>query len=116
MQQRAEAELIDTAQIMRASRTSNGAGGFTSAWAAVEVNDETDIPCLLAPFKQGNRGESIQGDQVTATGDWVFTFPAETPILPTDRIEHSSATYEVTEVRERRSLEFVTRAIAKKVQ
>lgn len=113
MRDAAESILTDTAQIRRNVKASNGAGGFTHTTETVKVCGSSDIPCLLAPAKT-SQAEGPQADSIAAISEWMFTFPAETDVRATDVIVHSSGEFDVIAVRERRSLEFVTRVVCKK--
>ena len=83
--------LPDTVDIQKESKELDGQGGFVISWAEVYQN----IPARLT-----SRG----GNESTETGrrepqlDFTLTVAYDQPIASSDRVVHSSGTYEVQSV------------------
>ena len=84
--------LPGTAVIHTATRTADGQGGQTWAYAATGTVD-----ARLSP--EGNRGgEPIVGSRTAEVSPWILTVPQATAIDEDDRVVYDSVTYEVSEV------------------
>lgn len=86
--------LPDSAVIQTSGWVSDGGGGGTTGW----TNAGT-VACRIAPSAGADEGET--GERITATGRFVFTFPAETAVTTNSRIIHSGGTFNVENVRSR---------------
>lgn len=92
MRHTADTYLAGTAVIHTATKTSDGQGGYTWAYAASGT-----VAARLSP-------EVLRGDEVVVGGrlaevsPWILTVPAATSIDEDDRVVYNSITYEVSEV------------------
>jgi len=101
--------LPETAQVQRATRVPDGAGGFTETWATVAT-----VPCRLAP--SGNEPtERVVAERVTDRKLWTLTLPAQTALTAKDRVVVGARTFEVVGVLSPRSYELCTRLVAVEV-
>lgn len=85
--------LPDSAVVQTSAWVSDGGGGGTTGW----TNAGT-VACRVAPL---GAGEGETADRITATGRFVFTFPAATSVTTNSRILHSGGTFNVESVRSR---------------
>ena len=97
--------LPDTCSILSVTRTPDGQGGFTETWAATQTN----VPCRL-DGKLGGERNLVIGEGVREYHRWTLTVPYDTTITPSNRIEHNSQTYRITNVRDHTSWEIHRRA------
>lgn len=98
--------LPETAQVQRVTRTSDGLGGYTEAWAAIAT-----VACRVAP--SGNTpAEQVVAERIQDRVLWTLTLPAGTDVTPADRIAVGSRTFEVIGVLAPRSFELATRVAA----
>jgi head-tail adaptor len=98
-----DAFLPGTAIIQTKTKTSDGQGGETWAYAASGTVDAR----LAAENTQPRSGE-IASRSATATS-WVLTIPAATTITNTDRVVFDSITYEVLSIMTRTPEEIARR-------
>ena len=98
------ASLPDTAAVSRVTRTSDGAGGYTEAWATVAT-----VPCRIAST---GGAEAAIAAKLTATTTATVTLPALTDVAPADRLVVGSRTFEVLAVLSARSWEIARRVLA----
>ena len=96
--------LTDSAQILRATATSDGAGGQTLAWNAVAT-----VKAMLAPA-QYKPEERLVADRVTVVQQWVLSVPVSTDIQAADRVLVAGRQYEVVAVLTR-SIMFLKRVL-----
>lgn len=97
--------LADTCTIRTPSRTSDGAGGFTTAWS-----EETDVPCRFAPVSsRAVRPTEAGGVLVTATG-WTLLLTHDAAITAGCEALVGGVTYQVLSVEDRTDRVY-TRAI-----
>lgn len=85
-----EESFIATCDIVRDTRASNGAGGFTLT--PVTVGD--DVPCRVSPMAM-TRAEAITGLQFKDRNPWQIAMPKATDVRAQDRIVTGGVTYEV---------------------
>ncbi len=81
--------LPDTGVIKRVTRTSDGMGGFTDAFAAVGT-----AVVRIGPMQP--RDEAIVSGRLGADTAWVLTFPNGTDVVSADRVVVGSRTFDVT--------------------
>lgn len=74
------AALPATATIRRLTRTSDGGGGYTTAWA----NVATGVACRAAMRSQPL--SLLSANQEAVLADWVVTLPAGTAVQAEDEI------------------------------
>jgi head-tail adaptor len=98
--------LPDTAQVQRATRASDGMGGFTETWTTVAT-----VPCRLAP-SDITPVEQVVAERVTDRVLWTITLPAQTDVTAADRIVVGARVFEVVGVLSPRSHELCTRLVA----
>lgn len=92
MRHTSDVYLAGTAVIQAATRTSDGQGGETWAYAASGT-----VAARLAP--EGLRGgENTVGGRVAEVSPWILTVPFDTTIDEDDRVVFAAVTYEVSEV------------------
>lgn len=92
MRHTADAYLAGTAVIHTATKTSDGQGGYTWAYAASGT-----VAARLSP-EQLRGGENAVGSRVAEVAPWILTVPASTSIDEDDRVVYNTVTYEVSEV------------------
>ena len=80
--------LPDTATIARPTRTTDGAGGYTTVLTTIL----TGIACRLAKSRPR---EILAGDREVTYSDWVVTFPYATDVRAGDVLTISTRTYNV---------------------
>lgn len=100
-----DASLPDTATVYRVTRTSDGAGGSTDAWAAVG----SAVACRISPVTRG--AELTIANRLEAVAPWVLTLPAATDVITKDQLRTSLRTFEVIAVLAARSWEISRRVI-----
>lgn len=100
--------LSATCVIQRLTTASDGMGGSTSTWAAAGT-----VLCNVAPLTAPTRDGSTVGGEVQEQRARMVTLPAGTDVRLTDRLSIASETYEVTDLREPRTYEFVRRVEAR---
>ena len=102
MRSEAEQAMPTSVHIQRQSRVADGQGGFTINWASVYQN----VPARLTA-KGG--GESTALDREDAQVNFVLTVAYDQSIETSDRVVHSSGTYEVQAVDDGKSWAVATR-------
>lgn len=80
--------LPDTCNVLFATQTSNGAGGFTEVWGTAASN----VSCRLDAI-QG--GEGMVSESLQPQSSWMLTLPFDVQILPPYRVEIGGNTYAV---------------------
>lgn len=102
--------LTDTATIKRATRTSDGAGGFIETWA-----DAATVPCRLIVGIRGERSEGQRerhiADRVSVGGMAEIVLPCGTDVRMTDRLAIGGVEYEVVVI-QAGTLELARRVLA----
>lgn len=94
MRHTSDAYLAGTAVIHTATRTSDGQGGQTWAYAASGTVD-----ARLAPENaRGQANEVAIGGRLAEFTPWILTVPYNTTIDEDDRVVYDGVTYEVSEV------------------
>jgi SPP1 family predicted phage head-tail adaptor len=83
--------MPDTVNIQRQSQEADGQGGFITSWGNVYQN----IPARLS--SKGGR-ESISAERLDTQLDVTLTVAYDQSIDATDRVVHSSGTYDVQSV------------------
>ena len=92
MRHTADTYLAGTAVIHTATKTADGQGGYSWAYAASGTVD-----ARLSP-EQLRGGENAVGSRLAETSPWILTVPASTSIDEDDRVVYNAVTYEVSEV------------------
>lgn len=87
----AERNMTQTAIIKRLTKTSDDAGGYTSAWATAATS-----PC--AATTSLGQSEQALAQRLAVVNAWVVRLPAGTEVAPEDRIVIGSDTLEVVHV------------------
>jgi head-tail adaptor len=100
------ASLPDTAQVRRATRTSDGMGGTIDTWTTVAT-----VACRVSPSHNTPTEQAI-ANQVRGRVLWTLTLPAGTSVRSDDRVLVGSRTFEVLGVLAPRSYELATRIVA----
>ena len=103
-----EKAMPETVAILRLTRTSDGAGGWTETWQTVAT-----VRGRIAPYV-GGPGEEVRGGALKAYGEYVVTLPQNTDVLQTDRVQISGVQYDVRAKLER-SQKTALRVIVSKV-
>ena len=85
-----ETTLPDAGTIYALTRTSDGMGGWSEAWATAGT-----CPCRV-DFRGGK--ESVNSAALTPYSQVILTVPQSTTITEQNRFEHSSGTYTVQSV------------------
>ena len=80
--------MPDTVNIQRQSRVSDGQGGFTTNWSNAYQN-------VAARITPSGGSESIDAGRQDLQADAMLTITYDQSIEQTDRVIHSSGTYEV---------------------
>lgn len=91
--------------IKRIAPTADGMGGTTATWTEVDT-----VPCNVAP-KSGPPGQA--GGQVREVGARMVTLPAGTDVRTSDQLLIDGQTFEVVDLLEPRTTEFVRRVEAR---
>lgn len=100
-----DGSLPDTAQITRATSTSDGRGGRTQVWVTVAT-----VACRVAPFLRPSQ-ELLNADRVSGVTRWWLTFPQGTDLTAADRVLVGARTFEVAEMLSARSFQVSSRVI-----
>jgi head-tail adaptor len=82
-------KLREPITIERAARTSDGAGGFTVAWAAISGAPDRAYPKALSG------SERFASDRVEATTRWRITFRYFDGLLESDRVVFRARAYNI---------------------
>jgi head-tail adaptor len=105
-----EASLPDTATISRLTRTADGAGGYTEAWATTG----SAVACRVSPT--GSQAAERQvAAKLAAVAPWTVTLPAETDVTTSDRILTGGRTLQVEAVMAPRSWEVSRRVMCQEI-
>ena len=88
MRSEAKTAMPDTVNIQRRTNTSDKQGGYTEAWADAYQN----IPARLT-IKSGS--ETLSDGRVNSQTEATLTVPYDQTIEQSNRVVHSSGTYEV---------------------
>ena len=80
--------MPDTVNIQRESQEADGQGGFITSWGNVYQN----IPARL---NAKGASESIAAERLDTQLDFTLTVAYDQSIDPTDRVVHTSGTYEI---------------------
>jgi hypothetical protein len=91
--------LPSSAQIQRATNTSDGAGGRSRAFSTVAT-----VACRITPDAMGAR-EILGNDKIKDTEPYRVAFPAGTDVRLADRVVIGALTLSVEAVRTPRSVE-----------
>ena len=94
-----ETYLPDTCAIQTVTRSSDGAGGWSEAWA----DASTAVECRLVPVKQATRIAGLPGGQVTEPSSRQLVLHHDQSVASTQRVVHSSDTYEITQMEDTHS-------------
>ena len=102
MRSEAKTAMPDTVNIQRLSQTADGQGGFTIEWSNVYQN-------VAARLSAGGSTESVTAGRQNSEPDFMLTVASDQSIEETDRVVHSSGTYEVQSVDNGTSWQLTTR-------
>jgi head-tail adaptor len=91
--------LPSTAQIQRATATSDGAGGRSRSFSTVAT-----VACRITPDAMGAR-EALGNDKIKDTEPYRVAFPAGTDVRLSDRVSVGGLVLSVEAVRQPRSVE-----------
>lgn len=103
------ASLPDTATVYRLTRTSDSAGGYTEAWAAVG----SAVACRISPA--GTGAERQVAAKLAAVAPWVITLPAGTDVTAKDKVVSGSRTFHVLAILAARSWEISRRVMGEEI-
>lgn len=78
------------------TRTADGVGGYTSAWANIAQN-----PTVWASVRPASAREALASDRVGASSLYVFTIRNRDDLNEADRIVWRSENYNVRSIRRR---------------
>lgn len=90
--------LPDTLVIHRATHTSDGVGGQTSAWAAAGT-----VACRVEPVSARGQGEEIAGSREAEPSEYVIHVAHDETVTADDRLVYQDTTFEILEVIDARS-------------
>ena len=85
----AQVSLPDTVSIQRRTLTSDGQGGFAESWSI-------SYPNISARLGKSGNSETINGSRQEAVVTLTVTLPYSQSVEESDRIIHSTGTFEVT--------------------
>lgn len=102
MRETASDYLPGTAVIHRYTSVPDGQGGSTDTYGPIGT-----VSCRISPLYGS---EPVRGDRLTTIQGRALTVPANTSIIPKDRVVESGTTYEVVNVDSPRSYEITRRA------
>jgi hypothetical protein len=109
MRQREEATLTDAATITRATRVSDGMGGYTATWATAGTAN-----CRYTPFKYQMVPQNI-ADALANITAWTVKFAIGTDIQLHDHIAVSGHAMEVMSVIGPKTVEITRNVLATEV-
>lgn len=78
------------------TRSADGIGGYTSAWANIAPN-----PTVWANVRPASAREALASDRVGASGLYIFAIRNRTDLNEADRIVWGGETYNIRSVRRR---------------
>ena len=102
MRSEAKTAMPDTVNIQRMSQTADGQGGFIVEWSNVYQN----VPARLSA---AGSTESLTAGRQNSEPDFYLTVGSDQSIEETDRVVHTSGTYEVQSVDNGTSWQLTTR-------
>jgi hypothetical protein len=100
--------LPSSAQVRRASNTSDSLGGRSQAWSTVAT-----VACRISPNSM-NAAEGDISDKILNSEPYRIAFPVGTDVRVSDRILISGVTYSVEGVRDARDIEIELVTFAKR--
>jgi hypothetical protein len=106
LRRREEARMVDRCSIVRRTRVSDNAGGYTYTETTT-----SNVPCWREANLAGNV-ETPFGGQLQSGLQWMFAFPYDTTITTDDVIVYGAESFEVMGVLGPRTLELARRVIA----
>lgn len=106
LRRRERATLVDSADIIGRTRTTDSAGGSTYVESV-----QSDVPCRRSPNLAGNV-ETPFGGQLQSGLQWLFVFPYDTTISNDDEIVYGSERFAVLGVLGPRTYELARRVMA----
>lgn len=101
--------MPSTCTIQTVTRTSDGMGGYTEAWA----NTYTGVICRLMPMASDTSRQD--GDQFGVVAGYVLTVEWDQDIAPGYRVIFSSDTYEVLRVNDDHDFRTARRAELRRI-
>lgn len=99
----------DTCTIQTVTAAVGAMGGLSDSFA----NTYTGVACRLDPAGGGN--ETLVNEALEAESLWMLNIPYDQAISVTDRVIHSSITYEVRRVMDTHSYATIRRALLARV-
>jgi SPP1 family predicted phage head-tail adaptor len=96
--------MPDTCDILTATKTTDGQGGFTTTWATSSAN----VRCRMDAYKPR---ESLSGGAVYPFNMFMLTLPYDTTITTNSRVTHGGKTYNVIGPDDDKSWKITTRVI-----
>lgn len=102
--------LPGTCAIHRPTLTSDGKGGFTTAWGTVTAS----VACLISSSRNRQENGTLGGRDANAV-DYYVMLPAATDVTAQDRLVSGTRTFEVSQV-QAISFEGLRRCLAKEIK
>lgn len=103
--------LPDTCNILTETRTSDGAGGYTSTWGTATAN----VACRMDTNTRRDQFEMVAGGAQRPFIEYVVSFAHDTTINTGQRIEFDSVEFNVVSINEAQSWKPLKRAIVERV-
>lgn len=104
-----ETLLPDTCNLLTATNTSDGQGGYTQAWGTAA----SGVACRLDEIRSR---ETLAGAALRPTGQYMLSLPHSATITAAYRVEHGGLTYAVVGLNTDVSWRAVQRATLEKVE
>lgn len=102
--------MPDAANILSATQTSDGQGGWSTTWGTVTAG----VKCRLDRSGQ-QPSESVRSAALLPFSQWILTLPHDTTITEQNRVEVGSLTFNVVSVDAGKSWTASVRATLEKV-
>lgn len=99
----------DSAQILRASNTTDGLGGRNQSWTV-----HATTVCRLSPYMTSSGAEEAEGGAVRNEQAYKLAVPVGTDILITDRVSTNGLTLAVQQLYTPRSVELERVAVVER--
>lgn len=85
--------LPEVCDVLRATLTPDGRGGYTQAWSTIAT-----VPARLSPDPGITHGfEGERADEVALAKRWLITVPVGTDVTSSDRLSIDSRTFNVVD-------------------
>jgi hypothetical protein len=102
--------LPDTGNILSATQTPDGQGGYTTTWGTASAN----VACRLDPGRKQNY-EAVAGAVLAPYSWWQLSLPYDVTITEQNRFEVNGVTYNVVHVDNGKSWALNRRAVLTRV-